>query len=208
MDKIGSQANDALTSPAAQRNREPIAEVLRQVLPETGRVLEIASGSGEHALHFAAGFPTLEWLPSDASPEARRSIAAWRRTAGLGNLAEPLALDVTSDWPVEAPLAAIVCINMLHISPWSASEALFAGAGRTLGEGAPLIVYGPFRKQGQHTAASNARFDADLRARDASWGIRDLEAVDALAETAGLVREADYSMPANNACLVWRRRAC
>ncbi|WP_110667998.1 DUF938 domain-containing protein [Salinicola halophilus] len=207
MDSLEGQANDALTSPAAQRNREPIAEVLAQVLPAAGRVLEIASGSGEHAVHFAARFPNLDWQPSDASSEARRSIAAWCGAAALGNLAEPLALDVTAEWPIEAPLAAIVCSNMLHISPWPASEALFAGAGRTLAEGAPLVVYGPFRERGAHTAPSNARFDADLRARDVRWGIRDVEALDALAEAAGLAYEAHYPLPANNACRIWRRRA-
>lgn len=207
MDDIAGHADARLSSPAAQRNREAIAEALAEELPASGRVLEIASGSGEHVVHFAARFPTLEWLPSDPSSDARRSIASWRQMAGLGNVAEPLALDVTAEWPLEAPLAAIVCINMLHISPWSASEALFAGASGMLPVGAPLIVYGPFREQGMHTAPSNARFDADLRARDARWGIRDVEALDELAQMSGLQRHAHHAMQANNACLVWRRRA-
>ncbi len=209
MDSMDDLAEDGpgrrLFSPAAQRNRQPILEILRPLLPERGRVLEIASGSGEHGVHFAAALPSLHWQPSDTSDEALASIAAWRETAKLANLDAPLRLDVTQPWPKVDDLVAVVCINMLHISPWAASEALFSGAARALPEDGVLVVYGPFRRHGGHTAPSNARFDEDLRGRNPRWGIRELEAVDALAAEHGLALEAVHEMPANNLCLVWRR---
>lgn len=200
-----------LFSPAAQRNRAPILDVLQSALPKRGRVLEIASGSGEHAVHFARHLAPLCWQPSDPSEAALASIAAWRDLEALGdlgaldNLAAPIQLDVTGPWPDLPDLAAIVCINMLHISPWRASEALFAEAGRRLPDEGVLITYGPFRRGGRHTAPSNEAFDRDLRARDPQWGIRDLEDVERLARDNGLSQAVIHELPANNLCVVWRR---
>lgn len=192
-------------SPAAARNAEPILAVLRDWLPAAGEVLEIASGSGEHAVHFARALPGLTWRPSDPDPEARRSIDAWRAHAGLANVAAPLALDVTvTPWP-PARADAIVCINLLHISPWAATEALMAGAARVLPAGGRLLVYGPFRVDGAHTAESNARFDAALRARDPSWGVRDSAEVAACAQAHGLALVDTRALPANNRMLVFER---
>lgn len=189
-------------APAAHRNREPIREVLARVLPSTGRVLEIASGSGEHALWFARAFPALAWQPSDPDPAARSSIAAWRAEAGLANLAEPIALDVCAPWPVEHA-DAVVCINMIHIAPWEATVALFAGAARVLPAGGLLYLYGPYRFDGQ-TAPSNEDFDRSLRSRDPRWGVRD---VTELVRVAGEFVLADtVAMPANNHSLIFRRR--
>ncbi|MFC3281999.1 DUF938 domain-containing protein [Litchfieldella rifensis] len=202
-----SEPDARLSSPAAARNREPILEVLREWLPAHGTVLEIASGSGEHALHFARGLPALVWQPSDPASRARTSIAAWREHAGLPNLRPPVALDVTRiPWPVVA-FDALVCINMLHISSWEATQALMAQAGQRLPERGVLYLYGPFRRGGEHTAPSNAAFDADLRARDSRWGIRDLDAVVELAGQHGLVLETVVEMPANNLSVVLRRLA-
>ncbi|WP_110692218.1 DUF938 domain-containing protein [Salinicola halophyticus] len=205
MDSLEHGDDRRLSSPAVQRNREPILAVLRSVLPKTGRVLEIASGSGEHAVYFARHLAPLCWQPTDPSETALASIAAWRDQEALENLAAPVRLDVTGEWPTLPDLAAIVCINMLHISPWAASETLFAAAGRQLPVGGVLIVYGPFRRDGEHTASSNEAFDQDLRLRDPRWGIRDLEAVQALASDQGLTCEAVNELPANNLCVVWRR---
>jgi hypothetical protein len=199
-------AADRRSSPSAARNREPILEVLRRVLPASGRVLEIAAGTGEHAVHFAGALPGLAWQPSDPDATSRRSIAAWRAEAALPNLHEPLELDVTAaDWPVGA-VEAIVCINMLHISPWAATEGLMAGAAARLAPGAPLFVYGPFRRAGVPTAPSNEAFDASLRARDPAWGLRDLDAVAQLAAGQGLDLVEVVKMPANNLSLLFRRR--
>lgn len=193
-------------SPAAARNAGPILEVLRAWLPAAGEVLEIASGSGEHAVHFARALPGLTWRPSDPDPEARRSIDAWRAHAGLANVAAPLALDVAvTPWPL-AHADAIVCINLLHISPWAATESLMAGAARVLPPGGRLLVYGPFRVDGAHTAASNERFDAALRARDPSWGVRDSAGVAACAQGHGLALADTRALPANNRMLVFERR--
>ncbi|MDW7747567.1 DUF938 domain-containing protein [Halomonas sp.] len=193
-----------LQSPAAARNRQPILEVLQRVLPEHARVLEVASGSGEHAVHLAGAAPGWSWRPSDPVPRALASIAAWREAAGLANLLEPVELDVTGDWPEET-FDAVVAINLLHISPWAVTEALLAGAGAALVPGGVLYLYGPFRREGRHTASSNAAFDADLRARDPRWGIRDLEAVTAEAGRHGLKLDRVVPMPANNLSLVFRR---
>ena len=195
-----------LHSAAADRNRGPILEVLREVLPARGLVLEIASGSGQHAIAFAAALPALSWQPSDLDDDALASIAAYRAEAGLPNLLAPVRLDVTApDWPVAAAFA-MVCCNLIHIAPWSACQGLVRGAARLLAPGAPLVLYGPFHIGGRPTAPSNAEFDRSLRARNPSWGVRDLGAVDALAETEGLARERVIAMPANNQSVVFRRR--
>ncbi|MBK9034498.1 MAG: DUF938 domain-containing protein [Myxococcales bacterium] len=191
------------SSPSVARNRAPILEVLRRALPPSGVVLEIASGTGEHAVHFAGALPALTWQPTDADPAARASIAAWREDAALPNLRAPLPLDVTGPWPL-ATADAVVCINMIHISPWAATEALFAGAARVLAAGAPLVTYGPYRFGGV-TAPSNLDFDASLRARDPRWGVRDVDDLDACAATCGLARIETVALPANNHALVWRR---
>ncbi|WP_372610863.1 DUF938 domain-containing protein [Halomonas sp.] len=193
-----------LQSPAAARNRQPILEVLEQVLPERARVLEVASGSGEHAVHLAGARPGWTWQPSDPHPRALASIAAWREAAGLTNLREPLRLDVTGNWPAE-PFDALVAINLLHISAWAVTETLMAGAGASLVSGGVLYLYGPFRREGRHTSPTNAAFDADLRTRDPRWGIRDLEAVTAEAERCGLGLERVVAMPANNLSVVFHR---
>ncbi|MAQ18328.1 MAG: SAM-dependent methyltransferase [Sandaracinus sp.] len=194
-------------APATSRNRDPILEVLRRVLPDRGRVLEIAAGTGEHALHFAAAFPGLEWQPTDPDAAARESIAAWRDAEGTPNLRAPLDLDVTQPaWPL-AQAAAVVAINMIHISPIEASEGLMRGAGAILPSGAPLVTYGPYRIDGAHTAPSNAAFDESLKARDPRWGVRDLAELEALAAAHGLHLEERVTMPANNFTLVWRKQS-
>jgi hypothetical protein len=191
------------TAPAAQRNREPIREVLARHLPASGTVLTIAEGSGEHAVHFAQSFPALTWQPTDIDPEALASIEAWRVETGLANLAPPIALDVTTDpWPV-THADAITCINMIHISPWEATLGLFAGAARALASGALLYLYGPYKFGGTFTAPSNEAFDASLRSRDARWGVRDVKDLEAAA-TGFSLREL-VSMPANNHSLIFRR---
>lgn len=189
---------------ATLRNRAPILEALRRWLPETGLLVEVAAGTGEHAAFLAPHFPALTWLPTDAEPAALASIAAWRAEAGAPNLSPPLRLDVCEPWPV-AEAAAVFCANMIHIAPWDCARALMAGAGRVLVPGGVLVLYGPFRMGGRHTAPSNAAFDADLRARDFSWGVRELEAVDELAAAAGLEHVDTIAMPANNFTVVWRR---
>jgi SAM-dependent methyltransferase len=203
----GQPDEGALTSPAVARNREPILAVLRRVLPAHGTVLEIASGSGEHAVHFAAALPHLTWQPTDLDPDARRSIAAYRAGARLPNLLPPLALDAASPvWPV-AEAGAIVSINMIHIAPWSAAQGLMAGAERILTPGGTLYLYGPFKENGEHTAPSNAAFDASLRQRDPRWGVRDVGDVCDLAQRHGLALVERVAMPANNLSLVFRYRA-
>ena len=192
-------------APATLRNRDPILALLRAVLPARGLVLEIASGSGEHAVHFSRALPALTWQPSDPAAEARASIAAWRNEERLPNLLAPLALDAAcADWPI-TDADAIVCINMVHISPWSATVGLMSGAGRLLPPAAPLVLYGPYRRAGLPLASSNAEFDADLKARDPQWGLRDLEAVYALARAHGLKCDTMTEMPANNLAVVLRR---
>jgi SAM-dependent methyltransferase len=190
---------------APERNKGPILAVLTRVLPATGRVLEVASGSGQHLVHFAAALPALTFLPSDIDPENLESIRAWAQAAGLANVREPSTLDVCGpDWGV-GTVDAMFNANMLHISPWECALGLFAGATRHLVPSGVLVLYGPYRMHGQHTAESNAAFDADLRQRDARWGVRDLEAVCELAERASLVLEEQVSMPANNQVLVFRK---
>ncbi len=193
------------SAPHVARNAAPIAEVLRDVLPARGLVLEVASGTGEHILHFARSFPKLLWQPSDPEPAALRSIEAWRAESGLFNLMPPLSLDArATDWAViEAD--AVICINMVHISPWAATVGLMRGAGRLLGEGAPLYLYGAYRQDGVETAPSNLAFDESLKARDPAWGLRHLDEVVAEAEAQGFRLEAVTPMPANNLSLVLRK---
>lgn len=193
-------------SPAAERNAAPILTQLQRLLPARGRVLEIASGTGQHAVHFATALSDLEWQPSDAAPDALQAIRIRATRAGLPNLRPPMELDVEApDWPL-AHADAIVCANLLHISPWHATEGLLAGAGRILHAGGPLAIYGPFRIDGRHTASSNARFDTDLRARDESWGIRDTTDMAAAASAHDLAHEETIALPANNHLLIFRRR--
>ncbi|WP_232495979.1 DUF938 domain-containing protein [Novosphingobium kaempferiae] len=192
-------------APATARNRDPILGVLREALPVSGRVLEIASGTGEHAVHFAAAFPDLLWQPTDPDPQARASIAAWREDAGLANLLDPLELDAAGEWPV-AEAEAVVCINMIHISPWSATEGLMAGAARVLDSGRPLVLYGPYSRHDHPLEPSNAAFDEDLRRRNPEWGLRSVESVHACALDHGLEFDRLVEMPANNLMLVFRKR--
>lgn len=192
-------------APATERNRAPIAAILRDVLPATGTVLEIASGTGEHAVHFAGRFPDLIWRPSDPDPMALASIRAWAEAARLPNLRPPLLLDAAApDWPIDAA-DAMLCINMVHISPWEATVGLLAGAAKLLPEGGPLVLYGPYIQQDVETAPSNLAFDESLRARDSRWGLRRLEEVVALAKSFGLHMEAVHPMPANNLTIVLRK---
>ena len=197
--------DSALTAPAVARNRDLILAVLREVLAAPGTVLEIASGSGEHAVHFASALPHLVWQPTDPDAQARRSIAAHAAQARLPNLLPPLELDAAAAvWPV-TQADAVVSINMIHIAPWAAAEGLLAGAARLLPAGSPLYLYGPYREHGRHTAPSNAAFDESLRARDPAWGVRDLDAVVALAARHGLALQRTVAMPANNLSVVFHR---
>ncbi|RYE03732.1 MAG: DUF938 domain-containing protein [Sphingomonadales bacterium] len=189
-------------APATERNRAPIAAVLAEVLPESGLALEIASGTGEHCAFFAGQFPSLEWQPSDPDPDALASIAEW--THGLANVRPPLALDAAGDWPV-VQADAILCINMVHISPWPATLGLMAGAGRLLPPGAPLILYGPYRQHGIPTAPSNEQFELWLKEKSPEYGLRHVEDVTREAAANGLVLERIVAMPANNLMLVYRR---
>jgi hypothetical protein len=194
-------------SPAASRNCEPILSVLREWLPPSGRVLEVAAGTGEHALHFAAALPALEWQPTDPDPEARASIDAWAEEEGTPNLRPALHLDVRSaDWPI-AEAAAVLAINLLHISPPEASSGLLAGAARLLSPGAPLILYGPWRVQGELLIYSNHAFDAKLKERDPRFGLRELTAFAAKAVAAGFALAERRDMPANNLMLRFERLA-
>jgi SAM-dependent methyltransferase len=194
-------------SPASERNREPILGVLREWLPERGHALELASGSGQHAVHFAAGLPGWRWQPSDDSSEAQASVAAWRAEAALPGLAAPIALDVLlRPWPVRAGhFDAVFCANLLHISPWPTCNALMHEGARCLKPGGVLLLYGPYVVPGRATAPSNLTFDAQLRARNPAWGLRDLGAVVEQARQAGLVLRDQRSMPANNLMLRFAR---
>lgn len=191
-------------APATLRNRDPILAVLRRLAPATGRLLEIASGSGEHAAYFAAALPGLEFQPSDPDPDRCASIDAW--CTAQPNIRPAIALDAAqTDWPVTGAFHIVLSCNMTHIAPWAATEGLLAGAGRVLPSGGALMLYGPYRRAGIPTAPSNQEFDASLRAQNPAWGLRDLEAVNALALQAGLTGPEVIEMPANNLCVVWRR---
>jgi hypothetical protein len=198
--------SDARVSPSTGRNRDPILGVLRTGLPASGLVLEVAAGAGEHAVHFAAAFTALQWQPTDADAEALASIAAWRQKAGLDNLLPPLRLDAAQPdtWAV-AFADAIVAINMIHISPWSATAGLMAGAGRALPSGGGMFLYGPFIESGVSTAPSNVEFDQSLRRRNPEWGIRRLDDLAALGARHGLSLSERITMPANNLILVFRK---
>ena len=195
-------------APAAARNAAPILAVLCRHLPPAGRILEIGSGTGQHVVAFAAAHPELFWQPSDPDPAARASIAAWIAAAGLANIEAPLDIDVTAaDWTraLPRPLQGIVCINLLHIAPWAACTGLLAGAAALLERGAPLYLYGPFRQGGRHTAPTNDQFDRYLRACDAAWGVRDLDAVVESAAPHGVDLVDVVPMPANNLSVILRR---
>lgn len=191
---------------AAERNKEPILAVVARLLPPSGLAVEIASGTGQHVVHFAAALPRWTWQPTELDPQMRRSIAGWVAEAKLPNVLPPLSLDVCeSDWPVERA-DAVLCINMIHISPWQATECLMTGCESLLRPGGILFLYGPYRRFGRHTAASNEAFDAGLRLRDPRWGVRDLEAVVETAEGHGLGLLEVVEMPANNLSVVLARR--
>jgi len=193
-------------APAASRNREPILAVLAPLLAEAQVVLEIASGSGEHAVWVAGKLPHLIWQPSDPDAYALASIDGWRQESGAPNVRPAIELDAQwPRWPVER-VDAVVCINMIHIAPWAACEGLVRGAASVLPAGGLLFLYGPFKIGGQHTAPSNEAFDADLRSRNPSWGVRDLDDVLALAQQHGIEHESTVAMPANNQSVVLRRR--
>ena len=179
--------------------------MLGQELPDNGLVLEIASGTGEHAVFMARRFPALTWQPSDLDTGALASVDAWAEDAGLANLRPAIELDATRDkWPIDS-VDAILCVNMLHISPWEATVGLFAAAGRILPSGAPLVLYGPFTEPDVETAQSNLAFDRSLKERNPDWGLRDIADLDGFARSSGLSRSARYPMPANNLTLVYRR---
>lgn len=194
-------------APAAARNRDPIWSALQPSLPEAGLVLEVASGSGEHAVHFAhRAAPGLVFQPSDPDPEARASIDAWTAATRLANIRPALALDATSEtWPI-AQADVVLCFNMIHIAPWEAAIGLVRGAARVLPPGGLLFLYGPFKREGRHTAPSNEAFDREfLKARNPAWGVRDLEAVAALAAAQGFAAPEIVVMPANNLSVLFRR---
>jgi hypothetical protein len=194
-------------APATQRNRQPILEVLQTLLPKQGNILEIASGTGEHAVFFATNFPNYQWYPSDRDAELRESIIAWSQESPHNNLHPPLIIDVISDrWSIETTditIDAIININMIHIAPWSACQGLMAGAERILPKNGILYLYGPYQREGQHTSLSNEAFDKSLRDRDLQWGVRNLEDVIAVARTANLTLKEVIAMPANNLSVIF-----
>jgi cyclopropane fatty-acyl-phospholipid synthase-like methyltransferase len=197
-----------LVAPAADRNKGPILDVLQRFLPPAGTVLEIASGTGQHVVHFARAITGVTWIPTDVSAEARRSIEAWRATEQLPNVQSPLNLDARRrPWPVTGSCDAIVCINLIHISPWAVTRGLFEGAAATLVDGGLVYLYGPYKQHGRHTAPSNEAFDRSLRAQDPEWGVRDLEDVVHTAQDAGFEHIATVNMPANNLSVIFRRNA-
>lgn len=201
----GKPAMTERHAPATLRNRDAIVALLEKILPTSGLVLEIASGSGEHAVYFGSKFPKLIFQPSDPDPEALRSIAAWTKREAVENILPPLQLDAqAADWDIPKP-AAILCINMVHISPWESSIGLFEKAATLLGPGAPLYLYGPYLRADVETAPSNLAFERSLKSRDLRWGLRDVADMDALATRTGFIRESLTEMPANNISLVYRK---
>jgi hypothetical protein len=208
---MNTPADQRKFAPATQRNREPILELLLQILPQHGTILEIASGTGEHATFFSYHLAPRQWLPSDPNPELRASISAWTEFFPCEAMQPPLDLDASSPiWPVEKeiipqpPISAIVNINMIHISPWSSCLGLMAGAGRILPPGGILYLYGPYKQNGEHTAPSNADFDESLQAQNPDWGVRNLEDVIAAAAVKNLTLQETHVMPANNLSLIFK----
>ena len=199
-------ADGRIVSPSAERNKGPIAEILMRVLPAQGEVLEVSSGTGQHVLHFAQAMPHIRWRPTERDADALKSIASWLGQTPAPNVNAPLRLDVyDAIWPVH-DMAAVVCINMIHIAPPSAAEALLRGAGDVIAPGGILFLYGPYRRQGRHTSPSNKAFDERLKATNPGWGVRNLEDVVHLASAVGLELEQTHDMPANNLALVFRKR--
>ncbi len=210
LEQRSASADQRMFSPSAARNVGSILAILQRILSLHGSVLEIGCGTGEHAVTFAGAMPHLTWRPSDPDPDARASTASWISFTGLSNVCAPRDIDVcASTWGVEqdAPFDAILSLNMVHIAPWSASLGLFAGAGRMLRSGALLILYGPFMREGLHNAPSNAAFDVSLKARNPSWGVRDIADLERLGEESGLILREMIEMPANNRTLVFVKRA-
>jgi SAM-dependent methyltransferase len=202
---LNATGDGRLASPSAERNREPIAAVLSQVLPQSGLVLEVGSGTGEHTIHFARMMPHLIWQPSERERDCLRSISAWAAVEAQANVLQPLYLDVAdAQWPI-ANAEAIVSINMIHIAPWSVAQALLRGAKRILPPGGLLCLYGPYRLAGQHTSASNREFDAQLRAMNSKWGVRDLDALASEARIFNIDLARTFQMPANNLVVVFRK---
>lgn len=203
---LGHLETGRLTSPSAERNKEPVATVLKRVLPGHGLVLEVGSGTGQHIVHFARAMPHLTWQPSERDAECLQSIAQWLASEGLANALAPLRLDVADEpWPI-ASAAAVVSLNMIHIAPWTAAEALVGGAAALLQPGGVLFLYGPFRRDGRHTSPGNEAFDRQLRAQNPAWGVRDLEDVARLAAARGFGPPETHDMPANNLSVVLRKR--
>ncbi|MBL0374704.1 DUF938 domain-containing protein [Rhizobium sp. KVB221] len=208
LEQRGVSADQRMFSPSAARNSAPILAVLKRVLPTHGLVLEIGCGTGEHAMCFAKAMPNLTWQPSDPDCDARASTTSWIKFTGLNNVLAPLDIDVCSRlWGVEqtAPFDAIVSVNMVHIAPWEASLGLFAGAGRLLCSGGVLVLYGPFMRNGVHNAPSNVDFDASLKARNPSWGVRDIADLERAGEASQLSLRETIELPANNMLLVFSR---
>jgi len=204
---LGVSTDNCLVSPSAERNKAPIADILKHVLPDHGTVLEISSGTGQHVVHFAREMPDLIWQPSERDEPSLRSIERWMAAESLPNILAPLRIDVTElPWPA-GNAAAIVCLNMIHIAPWQAALGLLAGAGRLLRQDGILYLYGPFMRSGAHTAPSNAAFDADLKRRDKRWGVRDIDDLVREAANHGLTLREVIEMPANNLSLVFVKTA-
>ncbi len=205
-DRLKPRSGGRLSSPSAERNRAPIVEAVAPLLAgASGIVLEIGSGTGQHAVALAAAFRGLDWQPSDPFDENLDSIRAWAADADLPNLRAPIWLDAAESWPALGPLAGVVAINVIHIAPWAVAQGMVRGAAAALAPGAPLVVYGPFKEGGRHTGDGNARFDAMLRAEDPAWGVRDLDDLSALAARAGLSGPEVAPMPANNRLVSYRR---
>ncbi len=205
LEDLNTSGDGRLWSPSAERNRQPIAGVLLQVLPKTGLVLEVGSGTGEHVVHFARVMPHLTWQPSEQDNDCLRSISAWAAAEAQANVRQPLSLNVSdAEWPI-AFADAIVCLNMIHIAPWSVAQALLRGAGRVLPASGLLCMYGPYRVAGKHISASNRAFDEQLRGVDPEWGVRDLDEVSNEARAGGLEFVRTFEMPANNSVVVFRK---
>ena len=204
--------DERLFFPATERNRGAIGEVLSKTLPSNGFVLEIASGSGEHGVTFQERFPNIHWQTSDPDPSYRKSISAWIKHQGLmGKMPQPLDLDVQKrPWPLtnefRSSLKAIVCINMIHISPWGCTQALFEESGKLLEKDQWLMLYGPFKRNGEHTSESNARFDQSLKVQNPTWGVRNLDVVSEVGVKNGFENHDIFEMPANNLSVIFQKR--